>query len=102
MFRRQQEIVSSLYFLGSKRYSPLCIQETRHIVAAITQQITYNEFLPMVLGKEVMSQHDLILLKEGYFDGYDRYQRERRAEVWRWQVVIFAGERVAGPVSDVW
>jgi hypothetical protein len=43
-------------------------------VAAITQQITYNEFLPMVLGKEVMSQHDLILLKEGYFDGYDRYQ----------------------------
>jgi peroxidase len=48
------------------------VQETRHIMAAISQQITYNEFLPMVLGKEVMHQHDLILLKEGYFDGYDR------------------------------
>ena len=42
-------------------------------MAAISQQITYNEFLPMVLGKEVMHQHDLILLKEGYFDGYDRW-----------------------------
>ena len=42
-------------------------------MAAISQQITYNEFLPMVLGKEVMHQHDLILLKEEYFDGYDRW-----------------------------
>jgi hypothetical protein len=52
------------------------VQETRHIMAAISQQITYNEFLPMVLGKEVMHQHDLILLKEGYFDGYDRYHAD--------------------------
>ena len=27
----------------------------------------------MVLGKEVMHQHDLVLLKDGYFDGYDQY-----------------------------
>jgi hypothetical protein len=64
-------------FFAVNVISLLCIQETRHIVAAITQQITYNEFLPMVLGKEVMSQHDLILLKDGYFDGYDRYTREK-------------------------
>ena len=25
----------------------------------------------MMLGKEVMHQHDLVLLKDGYFDGYD-------------------------------
>jgi hypothetical protein len=25
----------------------------------------------MVLGKEVMLEHDLILLKEDHFDGYD-------------------------------
>jgi len=47
-------------------------QEVRHIIAALVQHITYNEFLPMVLGKEVMQRNDLVLLKEGYFDGYDR------------------------------
>ena len=53
--------------------TPYCLQETRHIIAALVQQVTYNEFLPMVLGKEVMHAHDLVLLKDGYFDGYDRY-----------------------------
>lgn len=48
-------------------------QETKHIIAALVQQVTYNEFLPMVLGKEVMHQHNLVLLKDGYFDGYDKY-----------------------------
>merc|ERR1711944_230129 len=48
-------------------------QETRHINAAMVQHITYNEFLPMVLGKEVMQRHGLILQKDGYFNGYDAY-----------------------------
>ena len=43
--------------------SYLCHQETRHINAALIQHITFNEFLPMVLGKEVMHAHDLVLLK---------------------------------------
>merc|ERR1712117_83749 len=46
-------------------------QETRHINGAIIQQITFNEFLPMILGKDVMKKHQLVLLKKGYFDGYD-------------------------------
>ena len=48
-------------------------QETRHINAAIIQHITYNEFLPMVLGKEVMQRHNLILQKDSYYTGYDQF-----------------------------
>jgi hypothetical protein len=48
------------------------MQEVRHINAAIVQHITYNEFLPMVLGKDVMLEHNLILLKEDHFEGYDK------------------------------
>jgi hypothetical protein len=46
-------------------------QEVRHINVAVMQHITYNEFLPMVLGKELMEKHQVILHKSGYFDGYD-------------------------------
>eukprot|EP00095_Tigriopus_kingsejongensis_P001646 snap_masked-scaffold801_size95070-processed-gene-0.1 protein:Tk01646 transcript:snap_masked-scaffold801_size95070-processed-gene-0.1-mRNA-1 annotation:"hypothetical protein DAPPUDRAFT_224067" len=46
-------------------------QETKLIIGALQQQITFNEFLPMVLGREVMEKHDLMLVKDGYLDGYD-------------------------------
>lgn len=35
-------------------------------MAAVVQHITYNEFLPMVLGKDVMDRYGLLLHKEVY------------------------------------
>ncbi|XP_065349910.1 peroxidase [Cloeon dipterum] len=46
-------------------------QEARRITIATIQHITYNEFLPIILGKEVMEKFGLLLEKEGYWDGYD-------------------------------
>ena len=37
------------------------------------QHFTFNEFLPMVLGKEVMHNNDLVLLKDGYWNKYDQF-----------------------------
>lgn len=71
IMREHNRISTELY-----RYNPhwddeKLYQETRHIIAAIVQHITYNEFLPMVLGKDVMNKYGLILEKHGYFEGYD-------------------------------
>lgn len=46
-------------------------QETRRIIGALFQHITYREFLPIILGREVSKLFDLELLATGYFDGYD-------------------------------
>ncbi|CAH1135684.1 unnamed protein product [Ceutorhynchus assimilis] len=46
-------------------------QETRRIVYAAIQHITYKEYLPVVLGPEVMDLFELRLLKAGYYDEYD-------------------------------
>merc|ERR1712227_674050 len=35
------------------------------------QHITYNEWLPIVLGKSVMAQHNILPVTVGYSDRYD-------------------------------
>ncbi|XP_055633524.1 uncharacterized protein LOC129773887 [Toxorhynchites rutilus septentrionalis] len=46
-------------------------QEARRIVGAMFQQITYREFLPVILGKEVSRLFNLELETSGFYNGYD-------------------------------
>ncbi|XP_076359002.1 chorion peroxidase-like [Tachypleus tridentatus] len=46
-------------------------QEVRHIMAASVQHITYKEFVPLLLGEEVVQKYNLTLQPTGYWNGYD-------------------------------
>ncbi|CAH1270783.1 PXDN [Branchiostoma lanceolatum] len=45
--------------------------ETRKIVGALMQKITYGEDLPHVLGPDAMTKLHLTLAQSGFFSGYD-------------------------------
>ncbi|XP_063411220.1 peroxidase-like [Mytilus trossulus] len=46
-------------------------QETRKIVIAMIQHVTYNEYLQHILGNQQMIDLDLKPMPSGYFTGYD-------------------------------
>nr|CAD7255796.1 unnamed protein product [Timema shepardi] len=71
MAREHNRVASGLGQINPHWDDETLYQETRRIVVAEIQHITYNEFLPILLGKEVMDKFGLLTNKEGYWDGYD-------------------------------
>ncbi|KAF3424880.1 hypothetical protein E2986_02079, partial [Frieseomelitta varia] len=69
--RLHNRIATKLAALNAHWSDEKLFQESRRIVAAIVQHITYREFLPIVLGQDVMKIFGLELLKKGYYEGYD-------------------------------
>ena len=52
-------------FWGGERL----FQETRRIMGALWQHMIYNEFLPVVLGRQSLRQFGLELQKNGFYNG---------------------------------
>lgn len=69
--REHNRIATQLYVINPHWDDEILFQEARNIVIAMIQHITYNEFLPVVLGKDMIAKFNLVLQKEGYWNGYD-------------------------------
>ncbi|XP_012253358.2 uncharacterized protein LOC105684530 isoform X2 [Athalia rosae] len=69
--RQHNRIATELAALNPHWSDEKLFQETRRIIGAFVQLITYREFLPIVLGPDVMKAFDLEVTRKGYYEGYD-------------------------------
>lgn len=64
MAREHNRVAKELAHINPHWDDETLFQEARRINIAIIQHITYNEFLPILLGKDIMEKFGLLLQKE--------------------------------------
>jgi len=70
LVREHNRIAMDLSNINPHWSNETIYQETRKIVSALVQHITYNEFLPRILGPSTIKEFSLEPLSHGYYDGY--------------------------------
>ncbi|XP_050705444.1 thyroid peroxidase-like [Eriocheir sinensis] len=73
MMREHNCVAGELKRLNKHWSDEQLFQNARRIVTAINQHVTYNEWLPRVLGWNAVNLYGLNLLPEGHYEGYDAY-----------------------------
>lgn len=72
IWARQHNRVATLLRIYNPTWTDeIVFQETRKIIGAQMQHITYSEFLPSILGEDVMWALNLTVQDSGYSDMYD-------------------------------
>ncbi|XP_065303828.1 salivary peroxidase/catechol oxidase-like [Dermacentor albipictus] len=69
--REHNRVAAELKRLNPGWKDEILYQEARRIIAAEFQHITYNEYLPLLLGRQIMKEFDLLLTPRGYSNSYD-------------------------------
>ncbi|KAI1289157.1 Chorion peroxidase [Halotydeus destructor] len=71
LMREHNRIAEFLYEMVPQLDDDTLFEETRRLVIAQIQYITYREFLPVVVGDQLMDKYDLHILETGFYHGYD-------------------------------
>lgn len=71
LHRLHNTIVAGLADINPNWGDEALYQEGRHIVAALMQQITFREYLPLLIGPKVMKMFHLEVQDDGYMDDYN-------------------------------
>ncbi|XP_026492668.2 peroxidase isoform X1 [Vanessa tameamea] len=79
----------------------IIFQEARRILGAQMQHITYAEFLPAILGQDVMWSLNLTLQEEGYADVYDPTVNPSIANHFSSAVFRFAHTLLPGLIHNI-
>ncbi|KAH8383684.1 hypothetical protein KR009_010037 [Drosophila setifemur] len=69
--REHNRVANALHQLNPSASDEWLFQEARRIVVAEMQHITYNEFLPIIIGPQQMKRFRLVPLHEGYAHDYN-------------------------------
>ena len=69
--REHNRLAEQLAYLNPHWDDERLYQEARKIVIAENQHVTYNEWLPLVLGTDYMAELDILPVTYGYNNNYD-------------------------------
>ena len=69
--REHNRLAKELSYLNPHWDDERLYQEARKIVIAENQHVTYNEWLPLVLGSDYMAELDILPVSYGYNNKYD-------------------------------